>query len=78
LVFVFNEDIGEKMKTYKTKYHEVALKMANEYKELRKLEEENNGKIPSKKLSELYNIDSAAAREIYIGLWAMKEVLNKN
>ena len=59
-----------------TRYHEVALKMAKEYSMLRKLEEENNGKIPSKKLSELYNIDSAAAREIYIGLWAMKEYLN--
>ncbi|WP_151900312.1 hypothetical protein [Sulfurimonas hydrogeniphila] len=66
------------MKTNKTKYHEVALQMAQEYEKLRKLEEENNGKIPSKKLSELYSIDSAAAREIYIGLWAMKEVLNKN
>ena len=65
------------MKTNKTKYHETALHMAQEYEELRKLEEENNGKIPSKKLSELYNIDSAAAREIYIGLWAMKEILNK-
>ena len=66
------------MKIYKTKYHEVALNMAQDYKELRKLEEENNGKIPSKRLSEIYNIDSAAAREIYIGLWAMKEILSKN
>jgi len=66
------------MKIHKTKYHEVALEMAQEYETLRKLEEENNGKIPSKKLSELYSIDSTAAREIYIGIWAMREVLNKN
>lgn len=66
------------MKTNKTKYHEVALKMAREYEKLRKLEEENNGKIPSKKLSELYDIDSAAAREIYIGLWAMKEFIKES
>ena len=65
------------MKIHKTKYHEVALQIAREYEKLRKLEEENNGKIPSKKLSEQYGIDSAAAREIYIGLWAMKEVLRK-
>jgi hypothetical protein len=59
-----------------TKYHKVALKMAKDYTKLLKLIEENNGKIPSKKLNELYDIDSIAAREIFIGLWAMKEIAN--
>ena len=52
----------------KTKYHSVALKMAKDYVKLRKLEEKNNGKIPSKKFGQLYEIDSAAAREIFIGI----------
>jgi len=66
------------VKNIKTKYHNVALKMAEDYDKLRKLEEENNGKIPSKKLSEIYGIDSSAAREIYIGMWAIKEIQNQN
>ena len=60
----------------KTKYHLTALKMAEDYNKILKLIEENNGKIPSKKLKELYDIDSAAAREIFIGMWAIKEVSN--
>jgi hypothetical protein len=59
-----------------TKYHKVALQMAKDYNKLLKLIEENNGKIPSKKLKELYDIDSSASREIFIGLWAMKEISN--
>ena len=66
------------MSIKKTKYHSVALKMAEDYEKLRKLEEENNGKIPSKKLGELYRIDNAAAREIFIGMWAIKELMGQN
>jgi len=68
----------ESMNTEKTKYHLVALEMAKDYDKLRKLEKENNGKIPSKKFSKLYEIDSVAAREIFIGIWASKEILNQN
>lgn len=66
------------MNIEKTKYHSVALDMAKDYDKLRQLEEENNGKIPSKKFGELYDIDSAAAREIFIGMWAIKEILDQN
>ena len=56
------------------RYHEIALKMAKDYHKILHLIEENNGKIPSKKLKELYEIDSSAAREIFIGMWAIKEI----
>jgi len=57
-----------------TKYHKVALQMARDYKKILELVKNNNGKIPSKKLKEIYGIDNSAAREIFIGMWAIKEI----
>lgn len=59
-----------------TKYHKVALRMARDYEKILELVENNNGKIPSKKLKEIYGIDNSAAREIFIGMWAIKKILH--
>jgi len=48
--------------------------MARDYKKILELVKNNNGKIPSKKLKEIYGIDNSAAREIFIGMWAIKEI----
>ncbi|GEM_PF-3382966 len=48
--------------------------MARDYEKILELVENNNGKIPSKKLKEIYGIDNSAAREIFIGMWAIKKI----
>jgi len=53
-----------------TKYEKLANQMVKDVKEIIKAKEENNGKTPYKWLKERYEIDSAAAGEIAIGVLA--------
>ena len=59
-----------------TKYYKVAVQMLRDYNEILKLIENNNGKIPSQKLKEKYNIDSSAAREIFLGIYVTRNQKN--
>ena len=54
-----------------TRYEEIADLMVRDYKELIKLVEGNNGKIPSKELGKKYNADPSACRELFIGIKAV-------
>ena len=55
-----------------TRYEEVANDMVNNYSMLAKWVIANNNKIPSRRLGTRYSIDSSAARELFMGVKAVK------